>query len=399
MEQIKAPGLKWVKRKDGRAVPYWCASHDAVKAGFVPKTLNLAHEPPEHLEDCCERVQAEMLAFLGKPRGPVYDGTVTSLIDLYEAHPSSKFQRLKPATASIYSGILARLRKAYGGIKIRKLTGLDVMAWHADWRHSPDGGPDRIPIASMTLSIFKSALTFGQLCGFEDCMKVRAMLGVLNLPKPAPRQEAPDASVVQRAIAAAVELGHPCAALGYAIQFETATRQWDMIGQWVPLSDARWSDIFRACKKWIGPTWLNIDQNMIFSYTPSKTEHTTGRRVFVDLKLCPMVMEAISRIPPEQRRGPLVMNSATGRPFSGTSYIVLWRHVRKKAGLPSSLWNRDLRAGGITEGGMAGASADDRGKMAGHSGAKMTRQVYDRDVLIGANRVAVARAKFREKKG
>jgi hypothetical protein len=48
---------------------------------------------------------------------------------------------------------------------------------------------------------------------------------------------------------------------------------------------------------------------------------------------------------------------------------------------------------------MAGASADDRAKMAGHSQPHVTRRVYDRDVLIGANRVAEARKAFREKKG
>ena len=37
-------------------------------------------------------------------------------------------------------------------------------------------------------------------------------------------------------------------------------------------------------------------------------------------------------------------------------------------------------------------------KLAGHAGPKMTRRVYDRDVLIASNRVAEARAKFREKK-
>jgi hypothetical protein len=45
--------------------------------------------------------------------------------------------------------------------------------------------------------------------------------------------------------------------------------------------------------------------------------------------------------------------------------------VRKEAGLPRDLWNRDIRAGGVTEGGKAGATSDDRAKVAGHSKPKI----------------------------
>jgi hypothetical protein len=57
----------------------------------------------------------------------------------------------------------------------------------------------------------------------------------------------------------------------------------------------------------------------------------------------------------------------------------LWAKVRHEAGLGRTLWNRDLRAGGLTEGSIASATADDRAKRAGHS-KKMTQLVYDRDV-------------------
>ncbi len=44
---------------------------------------------------------------------------------------------------------------------------------------------------------------------------------------------------------------------------------------------------------------------------------------------------------------------------------------------------------------IAGASSDDRAKLAGHS-KKITRRVYDRDVLVSSSRVNEARAKFRK---
>jgi hypothetical protein len=53
----------------------------------------------------------------------------------------------------------------------------------------------------------------------------------------------------------------------------------------------------------------------------------------------------------------------------------IWpRRIRRDAGLPDTFWNRDLRAGAIAEGSMAGASADDRAKQAGHS-VKINRKV------------------------
>ncbi len=136
---------------------------------------------------------------------------------------------------------------------------------------------------------------------------------------------------------------------------------------------------------------------MVLTLTPTKTEKTTAKRTHIDLKLCPMVVDELALIPPESRTGPLIINENTGFPYGEVAFQRAWRMVRDRAGLSPKLWNRDIRAGGITEGGEAGASSDDRAKLAGHSSRNMTRSVYDRDVLAGSNRVAMARAAFRER--
>jgi hypothetical protein len=107
-----------------------------------------------------------------------------------------------------------------------------------------------------------------------------------------------------------------------------------------------------------------------------------------------MVMEELARIPEEARKGPLVIHEATGLPYQRSSWEWLWRQVREAAGLPSELWNRDLRAGGITEAEMAGASVDDRAKLAGHS-KRINESVYSRDRLAASDRVVEARERFR----
>lgn len=147
------------------------------------------------------------------------------------------------------------------------------MRWAKDWRTGKDG-KQHIAAARMTANVLKAALGFGQLCGYADCKNLRDVLSALRLPSPKPRNEAPTAADVARAMMAALALDQPSAALCYALQFETAARQYDIAGQWIPINDPR-----------------------IRRFT-----------------------------------------------FQG-----LWREVRQLAGLPESLWNRDLRAGALTE--------------------------------------------------
>jgi hypothetical protein len=164
------------------------------------------------------------------------------------------------------------------------------------------------------------------------------------------------------------------------------------------MSDPRPSAILDNGDKWIGPTWAAIDETLTLTLTPSKTEKTTKASVHVHLRNCPMVMAELARIPAEERTGPLIVNERMGLPYRQPLWRMVWREVRQRAGLPDALWNRDLRAGGITEAEKAGVSSDDRSKLAGHS-AKINREVYSRDRLAASDRVAAARNRFRKGEG
>lgn len=421
MAQKETPGLKLRQRMNGPPIPYWIAPPIAIKAGFKIKSWNLSQCPPEDIPGRCQRMWAEALAFAAKYKvGIPYDGTIASLINLYETHGDSPFQRLKPTSLNAYSRYAEKISKNYGERRVANLTGLDIMRWHETWRTPSERYPTNsshrdiddsgirksdgvdkdqetvqkvecLAAAALALSVLKAALGFGRVCGFKDCAELRAMISNLRLPAPKPRDEAPDVSDVRRAMDAARALGYPSAAFAYALQFETAARQYDIVGQWVPLSDARPSSILHGRRKWVGPTWGAIDENVILTLTPGKTETTTGKRIRVDLKLCPLVIECLSAI--QKRVGPLIIDDHTGRPF--LTFMALWARVRIAAGLRPTLWNRDLRAGGLTEGSMAGATSDDRAKLAGHS-KKISRKVYDRDVLVSSSRVSELRTKFRE---
>src|SRR5690606_19787166 len=100
-KRIRAPGLKWRKLASGHS-PVWVADEGDVKAGFRPKTFNLAHlaDEPDQLRAQCEVLQAEMLLWrAGHRRDPLaFDGTIRSLLSIYQRHEDSPFHLLKPGS-------------------------------------------------------------------------------------------------------------------------------------------------------------------------------------------------------------------------------------------------------------------------------------------------------------
>jgi hypothetical protein len=189
----------------------------------------------------------------------------------------------------------------------------------------------------------------------------------------------------------------PLRALAYALQFETTLRQRDVIGEWVDLSDRRPSSVLGYGQQWLGPTWTQIDEHLILRLTPSKTENTGEFKVAFDLTECPMVMAELATIPDGKRKGPLIIDERTSLPYLYDVWGAGWRRDRKAADISPQVWNRDLRAGGLTEGDLAGASLDDRSKIAGHANKRITASVYDRDTLEAHRRQAAARRAHRGK--
>jgi len=179
-------------------------------------------------------------------------------------------------------------------------------------------------------------------------------------------------------------------------------RQWDVTGKWVPISDKRPSLIIDGTSKWVGPLWSQIDEHLILRYTPEKTQFTSAAKVVLDLKAYPMVVEELAKVPAEARRGPLIVNPRTGLPYRNWYYGEVWRKVRKVTGIDTAVWNRDMRAGGVTEARQAARPTtenilEDVAKTAGHASKRTTARVYDRDRLEAGRRVAHARNAYRGK--
>jgi hypothetical protein len=396
-ETIQAKGLKRRARPGGKIDWYWLADDAAIKAGYRPKLVKLTSFTREQRNEQANRLNKEVLEFVsGELRQREFDGTLGSLISIYQIDDESPYRNLTPGSLHPYNHYLGKLAIAYGDIRLRSLTGRDIKLWHRSWRKPGRQGPgERLAGAQFALNVLKAVVRFGNVNGFPECSRLLEVMRDLQLPNPVPRDQAPTAAEIDLARKAAHVLGRPRAALCYALQFETTGRQWDFLGQWAPLSDPRSSAVIRGGKKWFGPTWANINANMILSFVPSKTARTTGAKVFANLAKCSMVMAELATIPEAERVGPLIIDEKTGQPWGYQNFNNLWKKIRAEAGISDKVWNRDIRAGGISEGQAANAPSEDRAKLSGHS-QKMNEDVYSRDILAATDRVLDARAAYRK---
>lgn len=95
----------------------------------------------------------------------------------------------------------------------------------------------------------------------------------------------------------------------------------------------------------------------------------------------------------------MIVSEETGLPYQEQPWRRRFKKDRLAAGIDSSVWARDLRASGITEGRASDVSIDDAAKVAGHSSPRTTKKVYDRAVLEASERFADARIRGRERSG
>jgi integrase len=394
--RVKAPGLIWVKRKAG-FTPYWIARESDRKAGFRPKSANLSRwaNDPQKLAERCDALCAEVLAWRSaRPGNPLqFDGTIQSLAALYHSHPQSRFQELRKPSRSLYLHYLRRMELEIGQRHVGEISGLDLKGWHQKWSNQ-----GKYLAASKTCrSVLLAMVTFGIEARLPGCVELAATLRAANhtLPNPRRREAVVTADQVVALRAAAHADGRPSSALAYALVFETTLRLWDVIGQWQ--STDKGPDF------WHGLRWEHIGPDLLMHYTPSKTSANTGLAVTFPLVRAPMVMEEFAFLQITKSTwadtrlvGPVIIAERTRMPFRADRFREGWRHDREAAGLPSTVWARDLRASGITEGRAAGAATDDASKVAGHAGTKTTSAVYDRAALEAAERFADARVRLRK---
>jgi hypothetical protein len=385
-----APGLKRKLNTDGSFRFYWEARTDLAKRGYRPAAVRL-HYPDTHegrlqMAARCRILWAEMLSWVahdGALPARGYDGTIRSLCTQYETHNASPHRRVKWNTRRAQAQNIKVITSTVGARQIRCLIGPDFLNWHQKWgAPAADGKPPRPWRAKHAMDTLRCVISFGVTLGYEDCMRADLILGKMRFDTPAARKGRMTADHAVALCETAHAMGYHSIALATAIQFETALRQKDVIGEWLPDDSASGGITYKGHRWANGLTWADIDINMILRKRTTKT----GEDVEHDLRLCPLVLAELDLITPDKRLGPVIVSESTGEPYKHRTFTQTWRRIADAAGLPKEVWNMHARAGAVSEAYEAGAVETDVMKMAAHRN-RQTSAHYNRGSLVQTSRV------------
>ena len=399
-DRLTAPGLK--RRGKTKERLHWVARADLVKAGYTPKTVRLHYDEsdPEQravIAAACHKLQAEMLEWASGRRNTKreFDGTLRSLVRCYQTDEASPYRQLKWNTRRTYDQVLGVIEKAFGNRALNALGAADFRRWYDEAKKPKNpGGNERIRKAHGIISMLRRLISYGVMTERAECARLSTVIGEARFAQPAKRHAKLELHHVQAIIAKALEVGRLSLALGTVIQFETTLRQRDVIGEWEPVLGNDRSGIVLKGRRWVnGLTWADLGNDLVVFKNTTKTGQTAAH----DLKLFPMAVDLIARIPADRRVGPLIIDEDAGRPYAEHSYAREWRTVAIAAGIPKTVWNMDARAGGISEADDAGATLDDIRSSAAHAQASTTAR-YVRGTIGKSRKVAQLRQAHRTTK-
>jgi hypothetical protein len=388
---LKAPGLTWRHHPRAGWEARWRATHQQIKAGFIPKSrrLWLRHHLPDdtqckHIVDACIALQNEMLVWarggIPAPNGFV-TGTLDSLVYEYRTDTlASNYHKAEFATRKLYDRHLRHIQAAYGDTPISTITARTLLSWFAGWSENNGTATARMRIAILR-ALFTYGLNFLDQHGPKtECERLTFVLGKLKF---ATVQKRTEFLTVEQANAIRAAAPYPSLALAQAFQFECSFRQKDVIGEWVPLAERPVSDVIHRGKKcimkWIkGIRWEEIDAQFMLVHRTSKRKKV----IAIPLLLCPMVVEELSKTG-ELRRdlfpasGPVIVSEYNSLPWTATEYRRWWRKTARACGIPDTVKNMDTRAGATTEAEFAGVPLDERRAQNAHASGDMTL-IYSR---------------------
>lgn len=401
LSDFPTPGLKRRPRRDGPDVPYWVARADLAKAGYKPQTVRLPYrlDDPDDLplvSAMCMKLQAEMLEWSsGRQRDRNrFDGTVAGLSRKFQTDPASPYQRCKFNTRHKDTYTLKIIEQAFGKRTLATVRIDDFYRWYdAAKKPKAPGGRERVRKAWGIVAMLRRLVAYGVMAELPECKRLSEVLEHARFTQPSRRRVRLELQHLEAFIPKALEMGRLSLALGTALQFETTMRQRDVIGEWAPIPQGQEpSGILLNDRRWVnGLTWADLANDLELRKETTKT----GAVVAHDLKLCPLVLDLLDRVPADRRVGPLIIDESAGRPYADSAYGREWRKVARAAGIPDHIWNMDARAGGVSEADEAGADTDLIRSQTGHSQPATTERYKRGGNLSKSRRVAEMRLAHR----
>src|SRR5581483_8145064 len=117
-----------------RGVPVWRATRAAIKAGYPIKRVNLSYfaDNEAALHARCRRLTAEQNEWLSPHLAdPLFDGTIRSVINLWQTDPTSPYHGIEASTRHPYDVYARMIVGTVGARRVDVLDGRDMRRWHA----------------------------------------------------------------------------------------------------------------------------------------------------------------------------------------------------------------------------------------------------------------------------
>jgi hypothetical protein len=398
--ELDAPGLKTIRRGLLRQF-YWVKDDGPDFKGYETKTvrIHLDETDPdaaERIKEICRREQAAMLEWADghvsdKSRlAPKYNGTMGSLIDLYQWDDESAFEGVKHTTKQNYSDWLKVVRETIGLRRLDRMHPKNFRKYYKNWRKpTTPVGEERVRRAYGCIQMVRVALSYGIEADLPDCKRLRDGLTRMSFEKNPPREEIMTFAQADAIVRQCIDAGDISTALVQSIQYDCMLRQNDVIGQWRPEPSTyvlKAGEVRRGIKVWSGMTidLIQVDRDLVVRTSK------TSQPVVHAIDKCGLVMRCVALLDRSDPMRP-VASRPDGKPWPDRqAFAKVWRKHATAAGVPKAILNMDNRASGITEAAAAGVSDDDIANTAAHD-KRVTRGVYKRKARQISERVQAAR--------
>ncbi|MCP3397146.1 hypothetical protein [Bradyrhizobium sp. CCGB20] len=274
--------------------------------------------------------------------------TLERLIEEFRADPHSPFAALNHAVRVRHIRLYERLIREHGRTSLKQIRPRDLIAWHRVWV-----GAGKVAIAHSLISRLRVLFRFGEVF-LEDreCRRLSTALSKIRFEKPALRGQAITNEQIVAFRTTAHQYGFEAMSLAQALQYDLHLSQKDVIGIYVPVSEAIETDVVHSeYGKWHdGLRWSDLDEDLNLFSRDRKGQAT----LTVNLRKAPMVMQELAIYcdmhDPEKitrddlaRTGPIILNEQSAFPYTTAEFRRKWRIVANYAQLPKTLTNKDSK--------------------------------------------------------
>ncbi|MBP0116267.1 hypothetical protein [Bradyrhizobium vignae] len=272
--------------------------------------------------------------------------TIADLIRAYKEDENSDHHKLSFRVRIDRERYLSRLERDFGSRALSSINGQTLGMWYRRWT---DGR--KFAVGNAFIGQLRAIVRHGLLNSDDnDCYRVLIALDNISTRSVKPRGTQLTEEHANAVRAKAREIGYFSIALAQAFQYELMLPQREVIGEWLPRSEAKEPIGFEdGDTVWVGGlTWDQIDANWILHH---KGATCNG---LIDLKQAPMVREELSHVVEFYRgelrgalpkSGPVIIYEASAKPWNSKKFREIWRKLANIVNVPREFKNRDSHGG------------------------------------------------------